>query len=328
MRETSRHGSGRIRAALRWSVAVAIVATVAACGGAPASVAPSDPYQLLADSSKATWDPIQLNLGMTVTGGATSITVDPADVALVIDQKAGKGGLHLSLDGTALGATRAALDAVGIEGDRIDADFVFDGQGLYGRGDVLPLLVRTILPPTQAMPAGDLHGWLKFGTREEFAALMGIAGSVAAPAASAAPSTTPARREQLESMGVTMKLEGSETRDGRAAHHVTFELDADKLLASAEFSALPPSQQAQMRQSVGRYAVSGDVWFEATTGRAIEVSMHMAGTGDAKEVLDMRVIAKDPDGSVSLESPPSSIEVPLSKAIQRLMTIVSGGAVG
>jgi hypothetical protein len=305
---------------------VVVVLAVAGCGG-PSG--PPDPYQLLDDSTKTTWSPIQVNMGLTFQVQGKTVTLEPKDMAFVVDAASQKFGLHIAVPAASLGVPAGALDSIGIDGDSIDVDMVYDGAGLYLRSAVMAPTLKLLLGPVGRLPAGDLTGWLKLGTKEELAALSALAA--AGTSASPAPGKSPGiSRQGFEDAGVVLTTGPAiEKRNGVDTRRITVSVDTAKLTSNPAFIAGAGSgtQAAQGIALIKALAIKGDVWVDASSKRILELDAHLAAASDPSQAGDVTITARDPDGSVSLQAPPSSIDVPLGVLISEMMKMVSGGAI-
>jgi hypothetical protein len=314
----------RNRLALFATLVIALAALLAGCSGTAAT---PDPYDQLTNSLKATWNPIQVNVGVKVTAGEHSVTLDPKDIAMVVDATAMKFAFHVSLPASGLGIPDAALSQLGIEGVSIDFDMVYAADALYARSAFFKPTLRLILGPTGKVPSGDLAGWLKFGTKEELAALSALSGG-AAGMPSFAPSSTglEATKASFEAAGITLSSAANEKHNGIDAQHIKIAVDLTKLTSNPGFIAGAGPQGGQAIALIKALTFSGDLWLDPATNRVIEADGHVASTNDATAVGDVTVTARDPDGSVSLEPPASSVDVPLGSLISEMMKLIGKGA--
>ena len=308
------------------SLVTAVVLATAGCGGASG---PPDPYQLLNDSSKATWDPIQINVGMTFKISGETITLDPKDIAFVVNSARQQAGIHISIPAATLGVPAGALGSIGIDGDSIDFDLVYAADALYLRSPVMAPTLQMLLGPVGRLPRGDLTGWLKLGTKDELAALSAIAA--AGGAASPPPGAiTEVSKKSFEEAGINLTIAPAvEKRNGVDAQHLSFSIDTAKLAGNPAFiaGAGNSTQTTQAIALLKALSVSGEMWIESSTKRVVELTAHIAPAKDTTEGGDVTITAHDPDGSVSLQAPSSSIDIPIGILMSEMMKLVSGGAV-
>jgi hypothetical protein len=318
----------RNRLALLASFVIAATVLVGGCSGA---AAPPDPYEQLTTSIKTTWNPIQINLGIVVTAAGKTITLDPKDIAMVLDTAGAKFGLHVSLPAAGLGVPASALSQLGIEGDSLDFDMVYADDAIYARSSLFKPTLRMILGPTGKVPVGDLTGWLKLGTKAELMALAALSGAARGmpsfpPGSDADQSTPAAVKASFEAAGITLTIAGTEKRNGSDARHLKLAVDLGKLAANPDFLAGAGAQGGPMVAAMKSFTISGDLWIDPATNRVVESDVHMASTKDPTQVGDLTVTAHDPDGTVSLDAPTSSVDVPLGTLVTEMMKLVGKGA--
>jgi len=300
---------------------------VAACGGTTAPTAtpaptPADAYSVVSRAVAAPMDKLKINVGISATGD-TPVTIDPKSIEVVVDTKAGKGSFHLSLPKSALGADAAHLP---IAGDTIDLDVLFDGTALYAKSPLAATLLPMLLAQSGQQVPGDLTGWLKLGTAEEFGALAESLGGMAG--ASAAPSIPPLSdispdelKQQLQDAGITVAAAGTEQRNGVESDHITVTVDPTKLASSDLAKELPGGQLDQLQGLAGEGTLSADVWFNKATGALNEIDLNVTDTSGEKATIT--ILVSDP-GAVSLDAPAGATELPLAPLLQTLMSSFGG----
>jgi hypothetical protein len=126
----------------------------------------ADPYELLSKAMNADRYPVQVNFGMSATADDTAMSIDPASIGVVIDEGAGSGAVHVSIAADDLGLDPADLDELGVTGDSIDLDVVWNGDAAYARIPILGSVLEMALAGTGGLPSGDLTVWLRLGTAE------------------------------------------------------------------------------------------------------------------------------------------------------------------
>lgn len=300
---------------------------LAGCG----SAASSDPYELVLQSAKTTWSPIQVNIGVKATSNGATVTLDPASIVVVLDSAGGKGAFHVSLPAAALGIPAASLAQLGISGSSIDVDVVDDGAALYARSPLFGPLLQLLLGSSGSLPSGDLTGWLKLGTNAELAAFGAMAqGSVgkALPSASAGAQTAASMKSDLEAAGISLSLAGVEKHNGADAQHVKITVDATKLANNPNFAAGAGQNYAQVAEALKTLSISGDLWLDAGSKRIVETDLHFAQTSGGTDSADLTITARDPDGSVSLAGPTTSVDVPLQTLAAQVLQLMSKGLGG
>ena len=311
---------------LRRGIALAVVPValvVAGCSSAPATTAPAaaDAYTVAGTVLDAPLDRLKVQVGVTTTG-ENAVTIPPEAIEVVVDTKAGKGSLHLALPVAALGDQAASLGALGVTGDKLELDAIFDGQGLYVKSPIASKVLPLLMLQSGQMPSGDLSGWLKLGTAQEFAGLLGGLGAM--PSGSAGPvdelkNLDPAQlKQKLEEAGVVVTYVGPEQRNGVDAEHLTLTVDPAKLAASDIAKQLPADQLGQIAGAAGSSTLSADVWLDKATGRPAEIDIHAA---EGSDKTDVTILVSDP-GDVALAAPAPFTEVPIGPLVQSLMQMV------
>lgn len=306
-----------------------LVASAILVGGCTSTAAPANPYDQLTTSMKTAWSPVQVNVGLTVTAAGQTVTLDPKDLAFVVDEAAQTFALHVSIPTMGFGIPDSALSALGIDGDTVDFDVLYAADALYARGAFLKPVLKSILGPVGKLPAGDLTGWLKLGTKEELAALSALERSATGmPSASQSPLDAGLLRASLDEIGISLTTVGVEAHNGTNAQHLKIAFDMAKLAANPSFVAGAGGNTAQVAAMAKAISVSGDVWIDGGSNRVVESDLHVSTTADAPAVAvaDVTVTARDPDGSVSLAPPASSIAVPIGTLISQVMKMIGKGA--
>lgn len=309
--------------------ALASLTAVAVLAAACAAAAPApDAYQQLDTAAKTAWDPIQVNVGLSAMVGGTAVKLDPADIAIVIDGAGGRGAVHIAISAAELGVTPAAFARAGLAGDTIAFDLVYAADTLYVRSALLAPTLKMLLGPVGKLPAGDLRGWLKLGTKDELAALAAMSSAALPRPSAASPSAdaagTPIKRA-LEAAGVTLAIVGTEAHGGRDLQRIRMAIDPAKLAANPGFAAgagggAQASQAAAMLRSL---SFAGDLWVDPGSHRVVEADLHMASASDAAQSGDVVVTAHDPDGSVALDPPASTVDIPIAPLMTELMKLIS-----
>ena len=314
-------------AAASWVLVALAVALVTGCGTAAAP----DAYDRLTATTKVAWDPIQVNVGLTIRSDGETIEIDPSAIAVIIDGAASKTGIHVALPADDLGLAPAEMDRLGFAGDSVDVDVVYDGQKLYARSALLGSALRTILGPSGKVPPGDLTGWLGFGSEGEFAALSNVmrldpAAPSPHPGASGPLTAAVSLKRTLEAAGITLTSAGVQAHDGGASFRVAIAIDSDQLVASPFFDVQTRAQLGQLGVSVQAFTFSGDVWFDPAGTRIVDVDLHVVSVAHPSDGGDIRITFADPDGTVSLAPPPSFVDVPLGALITEMTKLIGKGA--
>lgn len=293
----------------------ALVLTVAACQGAPAA---TDPYQVMYDAH-GTWDAVQINIGASVQGGKTPFSIDQSGLKVVVDSTKTRILVHASLPIKQFNIDAKTLTQLGITGDNLDIDVLYDNDALYAKAPALKSTVQLLVLQAGETIDGDLGGWLKLGTKSEFEALAGLAGGSVTP--SAVPMATAASaadlKAKLEGAGITLTLVGSEQHAGVDANHVALAIDWAKLSQSDYLKTFGTSQlQSFLTQAEGS-TVTGDFWVDRTAKRVVGLDIHATDKNGQK--LDMTITAKVPDAGTSFDAPANAVRVPLMGIVTKMV---------
>ncbi len=301
-------------------------ALLAACSSAATT---TDPYQIVTGSMKATWSPVQVNVGFDAKDGATSVSIDPSAFGFVVDKDAGTGALHVSVPIGALGLDASMLGGFGITGSTLDVDVLYDGQALYGRSPVFAKLLTMILQPGD-LPTGDLSGWLRLGTKEDLAGLAGGAAAGGEVPSFAIPSAGDAGglKAALENAGVTLSGGSVEKHDGADAYHLKVAIDGTKLLANKAFDAISRAQTDQMTTALQAVTLSGDLWIDKASSHIVEFDGHVVATKDATQAANLTVKFGSPDGTIPTTAPSTFVAIPIKTIVGNVMTLIGQGLTG
>lgn len=305
-------------------VLVAFIGVVlAGCNSAPAA---SDPYQVLYDAN-GKWDTVQVNVGLSVQGGTTPLSLDPSAVKIVVDSNGGKALVHLGLPLAQLQVDAATLAQLGITGDTLDLDVLWDGGALYAKAPALKNTLQLLLMQAGQTVTGDLGGWLRLATKSEFEALAGLAGGGVTPSMAPVPTAASAAdlKAKAEAAGLVLTLAGSEQHAGVDANHVTFTLDWTKFAQSEFMKGAEASQAQAFLTAMDGATVSGELWVDKNARRIVGVDIH--GAAKSGEKVDVTITAKAPDAGTSFDAPADAVNVPLMGMITQLMTQF-GGSLG
>jgi len=307
---------------LAGALVAVIVVVLAGCNNAPAA---SDPYQVLYDAN-GKWDTVQVNVGLSAQGGDTPLTLDPSAIKVVVDSNAGKGLVHVALPVAQLQIDAATLGQLGITGDTLDLDVLWDGDALYAKAPALKSFVQLLLLQAGQTVTGDLGGWLRLATKSEFEALAGVAGGGVTPSIAPMPSAASAAdlKAKAEAAGVALTLAGSEQHAGVDANHITFTLDWKKFAQSDFMKGAEASQAQTFLAAMDGVTLTGDVWVDKVAKRVVGVDIH--GAKDS-EKFDLTITAKAPDAGTSFDAPADAVNVPLMGMVTQLLSQQLGGSV-
>jgi hypothetical protein len=310
----------------RLLLGLVVVATMlAACGG---SATTNDPYALTFNATKTGWAQVQVDLSLSAVQGSDSISLAPGAVRLVLDTKNGKGLFHLSIPTSALGSSAADLTQLGITGDTLDVDVLYDGQALYAKSPIGPALIQLLYASSGGAPTGDLTGWLKLGTAADFASLAALGGGTL-PTGSAAPMSTfadaNALKTALTNAGVTLTFVATETHNGVSASHVSATVDWTKLAASSALSSGASAAEIQQGITALQNTNSSiDLWIDGSN-RLIGLEVKGSDKTDPTQTFDLNLSFKTPDAGTSLDAPATSVDVPLMTLLGPLLQSLMGG---
>lgn len=319
--------SVRTRLAPLSALLLVLAAAAAACSSGATT---TDPYQVASTAMKTTWSPVQVNVGFEAKDGATTVSIDPSAFAFVADKTAGTGALHVSVPVGSLGIDTKTLTQLGVTGSTIDLDVVYDGKALYGKSPLFATALTMILQPSGDLPSGDLTGWLRFGTKEDFAGLGALAGASGDVPSFAIPSAGDAAglKTALQEAGVTLTLAGTEKHDGADAYHLKATVDGTKLLASKMFDSVSRAQIDQMTAALKEVTLSADVWVDKASNHVVEVDGHVVATRDSSQTATITIKLGNPDGSVSNAAPSSFVDVPIKTIVKNVMSLIGQGLTG
>jgi hypothetical protein len=309
------------------ALVVTLAAVAAACGGQTATT--NDPYEIVHRSQAATWDRVQVDVGISVTGPDT-ISIDPSALRFAIDTEAGKANVHVAFPISALGDSAAELRQLGITGDNLELDAIYDGEALYAKSPLGNLLAALMIQAGE-IPSGDMTGWLRLFSAEDVESLGSLFGGGLTPIpvpddlpfASAADVAT--LKATLEGMGIALTHAGTESHNGVDADKVAVAIDLAKLAASEYFTDLGSNGMVDLDPADGTLSV--DLWFDRGNGRLIGIDIHAASTADPTEKADITINLHEPDAGVSFDAPASFVEVPLIDMLSTLMESFGGGLI-
>lgn len=314
----------------RLTVLLVAAVVLVGCGGTTVT----DPYQIVDKSASATYDVVQVNVGLTVagsgpTGSASTVTIDPSALQLIIDRKGGKAGIKVHLPVADLGADARSLAQLGITTGTLDLEIVYDGDALYANGPVLTTLLTALMTQAGLTP-GDMTGWLRLGTKAEFEALAGqIGGGLlpsAIPSMAAIPSHDAASiKKGLEDVGVTLTYVGAEKRAGVDAAHLSVAVDATKLTSSPAFANVPSSQAASLKSGLQQVNLAADVWINSSSYRLVEIDLHVTARDGTAGRIDVTILVSQPTDASGLSAPASYNTVPLSQLLGELLKTLGPG---
>ncbi len=304
--------------------AVAILAaTIAGCGGATSN----DPYEITHRATDAQRDSIQVEIGFALKSGSTDVTIDKSAIRVIVDSKAGKGSFHLALPIAELGIDAASLAQLGVTGDSLDLDILFDGDGLYAKSPALGAALAALLAQMGNLPDGDMTGWLRLGTMSDFEAIGETLGGIALP--SALPSLpvptsvdTATFKKNLEDAGIVLSFVGTEQRNGVDSNHVKATVDVEKLSKSPGFAGLSQTELGPFTAMAADMSVAADLWFDKANDRIVEVDVHADVTGTDAGTVDVTVTMSDPPAGTTFDAPSSFVAIPIQDLVTEVMQML------
>src|SRR5512141_539638 len=129
------------------AAALATSLALAACSPAtpaptptPTPTPPPDATSVMAAAAKASYPTkLEFTLGGSYTASGTTTALPDKLLVVDVDTAAGVGSVHLAIPASLLGASGAAtLAQLGITGDTISLDALYDGKALYAKSPALP----------------------------------------------------------------------------------------------------------------------------------------------------------------------------------------------
>jgi hypothetical protein len=308
--------------------AAAAIVVLAACSSQQAK---TDPYQVVDDATHASYGTlVQLSIGVDGTSAGQSVHIDPSAIRLVLDTKAGKVDVALALPLDSLQIDAATRAQLGLTGNALDLEVLYDGTALYAKGQVLQPLLTALLMQTGGTP-GDYSGWLRLGTAQELGGLVGglVPQMSLLPAASpsaAASYNAATLKTNFEKAGINLTYVGREQRGGQQVDHLTATIDATKLEGSPLATEVPAAQMTQVRDALAQVDIAPDLWFAADSHRLTEVDLKLtpkagaaspaaSGTGP----VSIKLLVSTPADDSALQAPSNATDVNLAPIIQSLL---------
>lgn len=313
--------------------ALAVALAVGGCGSAASSpTPPPDAGSVLTAASKASYPTkLEISIAGSVTSAGTTVSLPDKALTIDVDTSAGVGSFHLAIPVSVLGADAGpALKALGVTGDTLTVDALYDGKAVYAMSPLLPALIAQLSALSSGTPLPTLaaDAWAKLideATLKQLASSATTAAASAAPISSMSPDDIKAT---LDKAGATMTLGAQTTGAGGPANDVKITIDPAK--AKAYMLAHPeqfPSSQVSTISAMGDLStVSFDVLVDVATSRVEQVSMTAAGKQDGKDVsATLQVNIGEAPASVSFAAPSDAVDVPLVKILGPLVGSMLGG---
>ena len=316
-------------AALITAAALAAALTVAGCSPAATPTPPPDASSVLTAASKATYPTkLEFTLGGSYTASGATTTLPDKLLTIDIDTAAGTGSVHFAVPASLLGASGgAALAQLGITGDSITFDALYDGKAVYAKSPAMPALVTQLAALAQGVTLPQLgpDTWAKV---LDEATIQQIAGAAKGAVESAPPSASATElKTVLEQTGGSITLGAQTTGAGGPAYDVKLTVDPAKL--QAYMTAHPeqfPASQAQTLSALGQLtSISADVLIDVATSRVEQVTLAIAGTESGSPVsASLKVGIAEAPASVSFAAPANAVDLPLVKILGPLLQSMMG----
>jgi hypothetical protein len=307
-------------------LAAVTVALVASCSGTSQN---TDPYDLARKAMDADWARVQVEVGLSATSGSDTFTIEKSAIRLVVDSTAGKGSFHLALPAEQLGMDALTRAQLGITGDTIDVDILYDGAALYAKSSMLGFILTLLYAQAGGPPAGDLTGWLRLGTADDFETLFqDTAGSAVPSLEPVASIDAKTLKEDLEANGIVLTFAASEQKNGVDANHLTATIDLEKLVQNDAFDSLDRTQLDQISALAKEMTLTGDLWIDKASNRIVELDVHAVATGQDAGTIDVTVTLSEPAAGTSFDAPASYVDIPVEELFTLLMGLMGQGIFG
>lgn len=314
--------------------ALAVALVVAGCGSAASSpTPPPDAASVMTAASKATYPTkLEITLSGSYTEAGSTTTLPDNALKVDVDTSAGVGSVHIALPSSLLGTDGAAmLKTLGVTGDSLTVDALYDGKALYAKSPLLPALLTQLssLAPGTTIPTLAADAWARLvdeaTLKELTSAAQGAVESAAPSGSAAAPSDMKAA---LDKIGATMTLGDQTTGAGGPANDVKITIDPAK--AKAYILAHPdefPTTQVQQLSAIGDLSTfSADVLVDVATSRVEQVSVTAGGTQSGKDVsFTLKVGIGEAPSSVSFAAPSGAVDVPIVQILGPIVGSMFGG---
>ncbi len=320
--------------------AAALAAALAVAGCSPAAAPPTPPPDapsVMTAASKATYPTkLEITLGGSYTDSGTTTTLPDGLLTIDIDTAAGVGSVHLAIPASVLGTSgAAALAQLGVTGDSLSLDALYDGKALYAKSPALPALVTqlAVLAQGVTMPQLGPDTWAKVldeATIKQFAGAAQGAVESAAPSAMASASVDDLKT-MLDQIGGSISLGPQTTGAGGPANDVKLSIDPAKLKA---YIAAHPDQVASSQLSTlsalgDLTSISADILVDVATSRVEQISASIAGTQSGSTVSGtIKIGIAEAPASVSFAAPAGAVDLPLAQILAPLVQSMMGAGGG
>lgn len=311
----------------------AVAISTAGCSGAAAPTPPPDAASLMTAASKATYPTkLEMTFGGSYTSGGTTTNLPDKLLVIDVDTAAGAGAVHLAIPTSLLGSEAAPqLAALGVTGDTLSLDVLFDGKAMYAKSPMLPALIGQLsaLGGASDLPTITADTWAMLIDEATMKQVMSSAQGAVASAAPSASASVEDMKAQLDKMGVTLSLGPDTTGPGGPAHVIKMTVDPAKFKAYAEANAskVPGSATSQLSNLDNLTSLTAEAMVDAATSRLEQVSV--SATGKSKEVdtaFTFKMGLAEAPASASFSAPAGAVNVPILKMLGPLLSGFMGGS--
>jgi hypothetical protein len=311
----------------------AVAIAIAGCSGAAAPTPPPDAASLITSASKATYPTkLEMTFGGSYTTGGNTTNLPDKLLVVDVDTAAGAGAIHLAIPTSLLGSEAAPqLAQLGVTGDTLSLDVLFDGKALYAKSPMLPALVGQLsaLGGASDLPTLTADTWAMLIDEATMNQVKSSASGAVASAAPSASATVEEMKAQLDQMGITLALGADVTGPGGPAHVVKLTVDPVKFKAYAESHAdkVPSTATSQLSNLDSLSSLSAEAMVDAATSRLEQVSVTGAGKQDsANTSFTFKMGIAEAPASASFSAPSGAVNVPIVQMLGPLLSGFMGGA--
>ena len=318
------------------SALVAAAIVIAGCSPAASPTPPPDAATLMTAASKASYPTkLEITFGGSFTNAGTSTNLPDKLLTIDVDTVAGAGVVHLAVP-TSLFPSNVApqLAQLGVTGDTLSVDVLFDGKALYAKSPMLPALMSqlSLLGGATDLPTLTADTWAMLVDEATMKQIMSSATTAVASAAPAASASTTDMKTQLDQAGITLTLGAQTTGAGGPANDIKVAIDPVKLKAYAQANAdkLPSTAGSQLSNLDNLTSLSADILVDVATSRVEQVSVSAAGKQNGADMgFAFKIgIAEAPAGT-SFSAPAGAVNVPIVQMLTPFLSgILSGGLPG
>ena len=322
--------------ALAPAAALAAALAVSGCSPAATPTPPPDPQSLLVAASKASYpSKLEITMGGSYTASGTTTALPDKLLVIDIDTAAGAGSVHLAVPASLLGAGGAAMLAqLGVTGDSLTFDVLYDGSALYAKSPAMPTLVTELatLAAGATMPQLTGDTWAKVLDAATIKQLTSSAQSAVESAAPAASAATTDPKAILGEIGAALTLGPQATGAGGPANDIKLSVDPAKLKAYmlAHPEQFPTTQLSTISALGTLTAISADVLVDVATSRIEEVSLTIGATASGSDVaFTAKVDIAEAPAGVTFAAPSGAVDLPLVQIVGPLVqSLMSAGGSG